>query len=327
MDTVISKCGLTCSSCPTYKENILTFADRERCSAGWAKYLGIHLSPEKIRLCDGCQTPDEQNPVRYINCYVRKCAMQNNVETCAHCSEYPCPELIKMQLPVNVREEISSKLGIQIPEQDYLIFIEPYEGIKHLDQIRTTLNVSDIVKAQKKSAIARIKEFPANWSISAKKISTFKTIYHLLATLESEGDVTHARKQILSKRRDHLLKLLWSFGLFGSVKKKAGLLLMLDGNTYLNQKIHSGYEKLQEYLAILKEYDIHCAIVPLKEVGWLTPSGALRREGWYLEMRFGKKLGGDTTLKAFTVYVRLLNTKFGIKAYKYFKQVDMYILV
>ena len=94
MNELIAKCGCNCSQCPTFKDNLQTFEDRKRCSWGWKKYLNIKLSPEKLRLCDGCSISDDKRKVYYLNCYVRKCAMKNGVKNCAYCSAYPCQEVL-----------------------------------------------------------------------------------------------------------------------------------------------------------------------------------------------------------------------------------------
>ena len=106
---MMAACGCNCSRCPTYKENLQTSENRMRCSRGWQEYLGIHLSPGKIRLCDGCQVPDEERNVYYLNCTVRKCAQENGIENCAYCSLYPCPEVKNLHVTFDpdIREKIS----------------------------------------------------------------------------------------------------------------------------------------------------------------------------------------------------------------------------
>ena len=52
MRDLFSKCGANCGRCPSYNENLLTDEARRRCSAGWHKYHGFRLSPEKILCCD-----------------------------------------------------------------------------------------------------------------------------------------------------------------------------------------------------------------------------------------------------------------------------------
>lgn len=58
---LFAKCGGRCSRCRAYKANVKTYEDRQRCSDGWHKYLGVRLNLERW-YCDGCQTPDEEQP-------------------------------------------------------------------------------------------------------------------------------------------------------------------------------------------------------------------------------------------------------------------------
>jgi len=322
MRDLFSKCGCNCGRCPSYKGNLQTDEDRQRCSDGWHKYLGFRLSPGKLRLCDGCQTPDDENPVRYQNCYVRKCAIRNGVETCAHCSGYPCEDVPKVSLSTDARERTAARLGTPIPEEDYLAFIEPYEGLKHLDEIRASLGPEDIVEMTEVSVKPRIVDFPDDLPFSKEETSAFEAIHRLLATVGCADGVSYARQVKLKERRRHLLKILWAFGLFGESKEEDGSHLVMDSETYLAQKIHSGYSRIKDYFRVLEEYGVRCEHVPLTEEGWLTPGGALRREGWFMKMSFDDDAGGVSALEALQSYAARLEN-YGKRAFRYFSQADM----
>ncbi len=329
MKDLFSKCGCNCGRCPSYKENLQTDEDRQRCSDGWYRYLGFRLSPDKLRLCDGCQTPDDENPVRYQNCYVRRCAVRNGVETCAHCSGYPCEDVKNLHViqRADARERIVARLGTPIPEEDYLAFIEPYEGIKHLDEIRASLGPEDIVGMTKVSARPKLVDFPDDLPFSKEETSAFEAIYRLLAAVESVEDISYARQAALKKRRRHLLKILWAFGRFGKPKEEGGSHLVIDGETYLAQKIHSSYSRVKNYCKALVEYGVRCEHVPLTEEGWLTPGGALRRGGWFMEMSFDDDAGGVSVLEALRGYTARLNEEYGERAFRYFSKADMRVLI
>jgi len=47
---------------------------------------------------------------------------------------------------------------------------------------------------------------------------------------------------------------------------------------------------------------VYCGHVSLKEDGWLTPTGALRKEGWYIRMSFDDMAGGTTALRALKIF-------------------------
>ncbi len=331
MRDLFSKCGNNCGRCPSYRENLQTDEDRQRCSDGWEKYLGFRLSPGKLRLCDGCQAPDAENPVRYQNCYVRRCAVTNGVETCAHCSAYiQCEDVGKVSLPADAREKIAARLAIPIPEEDYLTFIEPYEGIKHLDEIRASLGVEEIVGPTKPPPFKpKTVDFPEDLPFSKEETSAFKTLHRLIRTINTVDADTYVMQERLKKRRQYFLKLLWTFGLFGEPKEEGGSHLVIDSETYVAQKIpsSSGYSRVvEDYFGTLEEYGVHCEIIPLMEAGWLTPGGALRKHGWFMKMSFDDKAGGVSGLKALKTYTAELDEKYGKRAFRYFSKADMRVL-
>ncbi|MFB0534156.1 MAG: DUF3795 domain-containing protein [Anaerolineae bacterium] len=327
MKELLAKCGCNCGRCPSYKGNLRTDEDRQRCSDGWYKYLGFRLSPGKLRLCDGCQASDDDDPVRYQNCYVRKCAIRNGVETCAHCSGYPCEDVKTLHeiQRAGARERIAARLGTPIPEEDYLAFIEPYEGIKHLDEIRASLGLEDIVEMTKVSSRPSIVDFPDDLPFSEEETSAFEALHRLLAAVESIEGVSYARQAALKKRRRHLLKMLWAFGRFGELEE-GGSHLVIDSETYLAQGIHSGYSRMKDYFGVLEEYRVHCEHVPLTKEGWLTPTGALRKGRWFIKMSFDDDAGGVSALNALQSYTTRLHEEYGQRAFRYFSKADMRVL-
>ena len=329
MNNFIAKCGCNCSQCPTYKSNLKSFEDRKRCNWGWQKYLNIKLSSEKLRLCDGCSISDENRKVYYLNCRVRKCAIKNGVNNCAYCSAYPCHEVLyihSMQKP-DAKQKIVERLGTEIPELDYLAFIEPYEGIKHLNKIREILRSEDIVEVKRFSVRAKTAAFPYDHNFSEPELSGYKNLHQILSVLEVSDAVSYARLFILEKNRKQLLRILWAFGRFGELKEADGLYLMLDSETYSRQKISSYYSKVQEYFRLLEKYGAHCEIVPLQEKGWVTPTGALRNTGWLMKLSFDEKMGGDLTLKVLKNYALKLEDEYGKDAFRYFSKGDMRALI
>jgi hypothetical protein len=326
MKDLFSKCGCNCGRCPSYKENLLTDEDRRRCAEGWARYIGYHPTPEKLRACVGCQAPDDENAVRYQSCYVRKCALRNGVETCAHCSAYPCEDVPRVSFAADQREKIAARLGTPVPEEDYLAFIEPYEGIKHLDAICASLGPEDIVEMIKVSVSPRIVGFPDDLPFSEEETATFEHLHRLLATVGGAEGVSYARQTVLKKRRQHLIKILWTFGLFGERREEGGSHLVVDSETYLAQKIQSNYSRVKDYFKVLEEYGVHCEHVPLTEDGWLTPKGALRKEGWFMKMSLGDDAGGVSALKALQSYTARLDEKHGKTAFRYFSKANVRVL-
>jgi len=234
-----------------------------------------------------------------------------------------------VSLSADAREKTAARLGIPIPEEDYLAFIEPYEGMKHLDEIRASLGPEDIVEVTKVSEKARIVDFPDDLPFSKEETSAFKDLYELLATIKAISGDTHARQEALKKEKQYILKLLWTFGLFGEFKEEGGSHLVVDSETYAAQKIpsSSGYSRVvKHYFGTLEEYGAHCEIVPLMETGWLTPGGALRKHGWFMKMSFDDNAGGVSALEALKNYAARLTEEYGKRAYRHFSKADMRVL-
>lgn len=334
MKDLFSKCGINCGRCPSYRENLQTDEDRQRCSDGWEKYLGFRLSPGKLRLCDGCQAPDAENPVRYQNCCVRRCAVRNDIETCAHCSAYPqCEDVGMVSFSADTREKTAARLGIPIPEEDYLTFVEPYEGLNHLDEIRASLSAEDIVDPTKPPPFKpKTVDFPEDLRFSKEETSAFKALHRLIKTINTVDADTYVIQERLKKRRQYFLKLLWTFGLFGELKEEGGLHLLLDGDIYLEQKLAGRYSTVVDHcFKALEGYGVQCEHVPLGE-GWLLPSGWLRRrgkgwdEGWLMKMAFDDGAGGVSALEALKSYAARLSEEYGKGAYRRFSKADMRVL-
>jgi len=333
MQELIAKCGNNCTRCSSYKDNLKTDEDRQRCSDGWYQYHGFRYSAEKLLLCDGCQVPDDEDPVRYINCLIRRCALKNGVETCAHCSAYPCEELVSRAHGAEWREEISVRLGEPISEADNLAFVEPYEGLAHLEDIRAFLRPGDILEMNGIAVKFQTEEFPDDLPYSGEELTAYQALHRLmLAVSTHEGRVSYARQEVLRERRRHLLKLLWAFGLSGELEDDGGN-LVIDSQAYYAQKGVSYYSRLQDILKVFSEYGVHCKIVPLAEDEWLTPTGAMRekvgREGrpaWKLIMSIDDQAGGVPVLGALQRYAAQLDEVYGKQAYRRYARADMRVL-
>lgn len=326
MEDFIAKCGCNCATCPTYKENLTTIDDRARCSSGWEKYLNIKLKPEKLKSCDGCSIPEEDRKVYYLNCRVRKCAMFNGIKNCAYCSAYPCQDLEtihSIQEP-GAREKIEDRIGYQIPQNDYLAIIEPYEGIKHLNEIRKSLRTEDIIRMVPVNKIPKTIPFPKEIPLNNDLKQAYEKLHSILSSLEVAENVSYARSVELEKNRKQVLKLLWTFGLYGELEK-AGEDIILGSERYSAEKNTSYYSKIQEYILVLENYGLNCEIVPVDDKNWKTPSGALRNKGWYLKL-YSKENIIRKLLNALKNYAGALDEKYGKNAFRYFSKVDMRIL-
>jgi hypothetical protein len=280
--------------------------------------------------------PDKQKPTRYINCHVRKCAFRNGIANCAYCSAYPCEEvktLHSCQDP-DIKRKIAAKIGSEIPQEDYLAFIEPYQGIMHLDKIRASLSSDKFVKPREFTLKSEIVEFPEALHESSKKREALELVHRLIAAINGPvSGITFARREVLKKRRPYLLTLLWTFGLHGIFDDNDKCSLVVDSKAYYKQKNQMVYSKVQSQFKILTELGVHCEIKPLVDKNWLTDGGGLKakagRKGelaWVMKMSFADSVGGVDGLNALQNYTRELEKKYGNKAFRYFDKADMRIL-
>ncbi len=324
MDNYFGKCGNNCSNCPTYKENIRTVDDRQRCSTGWEKYLDIKLSPEKLRACDGCSVPDSQRKTYYLNCKVRKCAIINELNNCSYCLGFPCEELLRVHSLQNIsgRSDFMEKTGTEIPKTDFELFIEPYAGIRHLNRIRQGIRKDELIPYKRYSTNSKFTPFPK----FAHKSENIKRIYSFLTSIGVENDISFARLQTLKDKRGKLLKIIWAMALLGKFNEENGC-LELDGNTFLSQKIQSMYNPLKDYFNDLKQYNIRCDLIPLVQKGWLTPNGGLKKEGWKIRLTFEDSIVPGKFLKQLKEYTKKLVDKYSDKAFNVFKKADLRVLL
>ena len=334
MKEVIAKCGCNCSRCPTYKENLKTKTDRIRCSWGWKEYLKISLSPEKLRLCDGCQISDEKREVYYLNCIVRKCAMENGIENCAYCSLYPCDGVKNLHVTFDpgFRGKVEKRLGEKIPHKDYLDFIQCYEGIQYLENIRKTINKDEIVEFKKFSIKSKLAPFPED--IEKKDRFIYKSLYKLIEKINGAVEnLSFAGREALKKKRPQLLTLLWTFGLYGKFNKKDDNFLTINSLDYAKEKNQCYYDRLTDYFDLFKDYGVNLKLSPSIKEGWLTPTGGLRvkigrREEpiWIMTLSFDLSIGGEKSLAALGKYSKKLLSRYGQKAFKHFSEADMEVL-
>ena len=99
MEKMIAYCGLKCDTCPIHlatleqdrsHQQTMRKSIVEKCSM----HYGMNLQPEDITDCDGCRANTGRLFSGCLNCEIRKCAIEKNIESCAYCSDYAC-EILK----------------------------------------------------------------------------------------------------------------------------------------------------------------------------------------------------------------------------------------
>jgi len=100
METLIAYCGLRCDTCPIHlatheqdmsQQQTMRKSIAEQCS----KIYGMNLQPEDITDCDGCRANTGRIFSGCLNCEIRKCASEKNIDSCAFCNNYACEILEK----------------------------------------------------------------------------------------------------------------------------------------------------------------------------------------------------------------------------------------
>jgi hypothetical protein len=127
MKEILARCGYRCDLCPGYSGNIHGLEDKQRCSDGWFKYIGVRYNPDEIG-CQGCLNEEE---IADPDCPVRPCVKEKGFNTCGECQEFACENL---KTRMNFFE---NRLGdlTKIPKKDYILFIEPYMSENRLLKI------------------------------------------------------------------------------------------------------------------------------------------------------------------------------------------------
>jgi hypothetical protein len=133
MSDIIARCGFKCNLCLIYRDNLKKDErNRQRFRDGLEKYYGDKLTLEEC-YCDGCMTPDSENPIRInTECKMRPCAIEKGLENCGYCEQYPCPILEPKMINY---DKVKERYGGPLPEEDYKVFVMPYENRKVLDEI------------------------------------------------------------------------------------------------------------------------------------------------------------------------------------------------
>ncbi len=133
MEPILTRCGYRCDLCLAYKPNIAKNpSNQQKLSDGWFKYFGFRIAPADI-CCDGCMADDPK--LIDQSCPVRPCVIARGLDNCAQCEHYVCEKLTQRLV---VYEEVKDRAGGEMPEEDYLSFVKPYENKRRLDALKAS---------------------------------------------------------------------------------------------------------------------------------------------------------------------------------------------
>ena len=106
--------------------------------------------------------------------------------------------------------------------------------------------------------------------------------------------------------------------------------LVVDAKTYLDNRGTPTWSFMKDVIfKTLAQFGVRCERVTLEEVkekDLTTRGGYLRGKGWILRMTFDEKAGGIAVLRALEDYSKKLDKKYGKKAFRHFKTIDMHVL-
>jgi hypothetical protein len=202
--------------------------------------------------------------------------------------------------------------------------------MKHLEKIRATLDLGDIVeKIEVRPSRVKVVEFTEDLPLSQEQKFAFEAVHNLLKFILLAQTETYARQLLLP----HMLGLLWAMGQYGELYEEDGCQLVLDGRTYgskrecgwlVRKRDNTFYGAVQQATKLLHEYAVRCEFVPLED-------------GWLLKLEFDEEAGGEEALKALKKYVVGLSDQYGEpeyagscrfkgKAFESFAKADMRLL-
>ena len=98
MNEIVSYCGLVCNTCPIYLATRMEKKDdqtkkREEIARLCREQYGLNYEASNITDCDGCRTVSGRLFSGCIDCSIRNCAKDKQIENCAYCSKYVCSTL------------------------------------------------------------------------------------------------------------------------------------------------------------------------------------------------------------------------------------------
>jgi hypothetical protein len=309
MRDLFAKCGNNCGRCALYAGN-LTDEKREWCASGMARYINWRPKPENLRQCAGCQAIKGFHYIK--NCPVRLCAQHNGVKNCAHCAAFPCPEVPTVSVSVDYRAQVTDRLGSLIPEEDYQAFIEPYEGMRHLHEIRESLGPEDIVEIKEVRPLrTRLAGFPDDLISSEEDRDGFRALHQLMTDVLTGRADRYVRQIMLKKRRRLILTLLWVFGRYGGLTAD-GSQLVIDGEVHRSSA---------DFGAIVRKRDnaLHGAAAAsvglLKDLDVRIEHEPLTKKTWRLRMSVGDDARAGGMLEALKDYTSALVEAYGEPVY------------
>jgi hypothetical protein len=325
----ISKCGSYCHKCPACVGNTGTEEDRIKGNQAWERYFGLHFKPEVIK-CAGCQAAEPWKTGNLLPsrmCSIRSCALFNEVETCAHCAEFPCKEYVRLCPGDDLRERQEKARGIKFSGPEYLQNIEPFEGAIHLTALRKTLGSNQVKSPKPFTTGENIVPFPSEPTLDQAQSRDMESLHRLLSSVINRSAPTYIEQIVLNRHLPCALALIWSLSYYG---RADGERLILSSKFCKDKKECTRFvRKTDNQLHGL----VRNAVARLADNGLVITFTPLKKE-WEMALEVSLKDGDSSTLKSLKRYVNSLASRFGEpvyagsynlkgRAFKLFSNVDM----
>jgi hypothetical protein len=123
---MIGYCGYSCHLCAARSDDPVV---RQKLVDGWRRIFGHQqYTAENVR-CDGCRS---EGRTADSACAARPCAKEKNIDSCAHCEQFPCPKM---------RHLMGSRDGLlifcrpsdtHVSEEDYNLCMRQFDSMPNL---------------------------------------------------------------------------------------------------------------------------------------------------------------------------------------------------
>lgn len=121
MASMMSACGVWCSSCPAYLGDVKGLVHQQRTAAAWKRIYGLNEPSERLT-CRGCLAADGEVFHTCRSCKARLCCRAKAFSTCAECPVEPCADLEYAQSQWDGLAELAANLS----HEDFVTYVEPY---------------------------------------------------------------------------------------------------------------------------------------------------------------------------------------------------------
>ena len=133
-----------------------------------------------------------------------------------------------------------------------------------------------------------------------------------MVELITAHDNTYAGQIRMKARKNHLLVLLWAFGLYGKLQNGKHTRLVIDSTIqgrrpqvdfFVRKRDNRLHYVFSQSFAIMKKFGVTGKFIPMKDSEWI------------LQLSFNKKAGGRKSLVALKQFTSALVKKYGEPKY------------